>query len=165
MSTLHQQITTMDSNDKMDDSGWNLTHNNNNVICIGENDKVTQHDPGFENNNEGDDEEHLEAPHHLILAINIAKKNDRICQSKNLLEGHTRTWHRSSYLPLDINCPKQRRIFNCCDQVDLQTIEHRQELYTYTCGININKMLLIGQLMWIVPPGKEEKLNTYTYYK
>ena len=26
-------------------------------------------------------------------------------------------------------------------------------------------MLLIGQLMWIVTPGKEEKLDTYTYYK
>ena len=26
-------------------------------------------------------------------------------------------------------------------------------------------MLLIGQLVWIVTPGKEEKLNTYMYYK
>ena len=26
-------------------------------------------------------------------------------------------------------------------------------------------MMLIGQLMWIVTPGKEEKPNTYTYYK
>ena len=25
--------------------------------------------------------------------------------------------------------------------------------------------MLIGQLMWIVTPGKEEKSNTYTYYK
>ena len=26
-------------------------------------------------------------------------------------------------------------------------------------------MLLIGQLMWIFTPGKEEKSDTYTYYK
>ena len=26
-------------------------------------------------------------------------------------------------------------------------------------------MLFIGQLMWIFTPGKEEKSNTYTYYK
>ena len=26
-------------------------------------------------------------------------------------------------------------------------------------------MLLIGQLIWIVTPGKEEKSNTYTYYE
>ena len=26
-------------------------------------------------------------------------------------------------------------------------------------------MMLIGQLMWIVTPDKEEKANTYTYYK
>ena len=29
----------------------------------------------------------------------------------------------------------------------------------------MNRMLLIGQLMWIVTPGKKEKSNAYTYYK
>ena len=29
----------------------------------------------------------------------------------------------------------------------------------------MNRMLLIGQLMWIVTPGKEEESNTYAYYK
>ena len=42
---------------------------------------------------EGDYEENLEAPHHPILAVNVAKKNACICQSKNVLEGHT--WSRT----------------------------------------------------------------------
>ena len=63
------------------------------------------------------------------------------------------------------NFPKQRRIFNCCDEVDLQTLECGQELYTDPHGININQMMLIDKLMCIVTTGKEEKSNTYTYYK
>ena len=50
----------------------------------------------------------------------------------------------SSLSPLDINCPKQQRIFNRCDQVDLQTLECVQELYTDPRGININLMVLVG---------------------
>ena len=72
---------------------------------------------------------------------------------------------RSSFSPLYSNCPKQWRIFNCCDQVYLQTIKRGQELYTDPRGISINWMLLIGQLMWMVNTRKEEKSNTYTYYK
>ena len=45
-----------------------------------ENAKVTQHDPDFNNANVGDDEEHLEAPHCLILDVNFAKNNVCICQ-------------------------------------------------------------------------------------
>ena len=44
-------------------------HQTNGKICIRENAKVTQHDPEFENVNEGDDEEHLESPRRPILAI------------------------------------------------------------------------------------------------
>ena len=40
-------------------------------ICIREKAKGTQHDPHFESAN---DEEHLEAPHRLILAVNAVKK-------------------------------------------------------------------------------------------
>ena len=80
-------------------------------------------------------------------------------------EGHTRSRPRSSFAPFDSNCPKQRIIFNGCDQVDLQTLKLRQELYTYPCGIKINQIMLIVQLMWIVTPGKEYISNTYTYYK
>ena len=65
-------------------------------------------------------------------------KNARIFQSKNVIEVHTRSRPRSSFATFDSNCPKQRRISNRCDQVDLQTIEHRQEIHTDTCGININ---------------------------
>ena len=113
----------MDINDTTDDRGWNLMHKKNDEICIGEDPKVTQHDPDFENSNEGDDEEHLEAPHLPILAVNVAKNNFCIRQSKNLLEGHTRSRPSSSFYPFDSNCPKQRIIFNICDQVDLQTLK------------------------------------------
>ena len=52
---------------------------------------------------------------------------------------------------------KKKRIFYHCDQVDLQSLERGQELYTYPLGININQMMLIVRLVWIVTPGKEEK--------
>ena len=39
----------MDSDDTTDDRGRNLMHKTNDEICIGENAKVTQHDPDFEN--------------------------------------------------------------------------------------------------------------------
>ena len=38
----------MDIDDKTDDSGWNLMHQTNDRIRIGENAKVNQHDPYFE---------------------------------------------------------------------------------------------------------------------
>ena len=57
----------MDSNDKRDESGQNLMHQTNDKICIGENAKVNQHHPDFENANY---EEHLEAPHFPILEVN-----------------------------------------------------------------------------------------------
>ena len=137
----------MDSDDKKDDSGRNLMHKTNDEIRIGENAKVAQHDPEFENADVGDDEEHLEAPYLPILALNFAKNNALILQSKNFLEGHTRSRPHSSFAPFDSNCPKQQRIFNCWDQIDLQTLECVQELYTCPRGININKMLLISQLI------------------
>ena len=99
-------------------------HKTNDEIHIGESAKVTQHDPDSENSDVGDDEEHLEAPHRCIIAVNVAKNNAFICQSKNVLEVHTRSWPRSSFAPFDRNCPKQRRIFNCCDRVDLQTLSN-----------------------------------------
>ena len=46
-STLHQSTTTMDSVDTPDDIGRNLMHRKNDEIRIGENAKVTQHDPDF----------------------------------------------------------------------------------------------------------------------
>ena len=64
-------------------------HQTNYEIFIGENAKVTQHDPDFKNSDVGDDEENLEAPHHPIRAVNVAKNNACIFQSKNVLEGHT----------------------------------------------------------------------------
>ena len=112
----------MDSDDTPDDSGRNLMHKKNDEIRIGENAKVTQHDPDFENSDVGDDEEHLEAPHRPIIAVNVAKKNARINQSKNVLECHTRYWPRSSFSSFDSNCPKQQRIFNRYDQVDLKRL-------------------------------------------
>ena len=81
----------MDSYDTTDDSGRNLTHQTNDKICIEENDKVTQHDPDFENGDVGDDEENLEAPHRPILYVNVTKNNDHIFQSENVLEGRTRS--------------------------------------------------------------------------
>ena len=129
-------------------------HKENDEIRIRENAKVTRHDPDFENADVGDDEEHLESPNRPILAVNLANNNTRIFQSKNVLEGHTGSWPRSSLAPFDSSCPKKRRIFNCYDQVDLETIERGQEIYTDPCGININRMLFIGQLMWIFNPGK-----------
>ena len=71
------------------------------------------------------------------------------------IKGHTMSWPRSSFATFESNCPKQQKIFNSCGQVDLQTLEHGQELCTYPLGININIILLIGQLMRIVTPGKE----------
>ena len=49
----------MDSDKKTDGSGRNLTHQKNDENRIGENAKVTQHDPEFENTDEGDNEEHI----------------------------------------------------------------------------------------------------------
>ena len=82
-------------------------HQTNDKICIGENAKVTQHDSDFENSNVGDDENHLEAYHCPIIAVDVANNNACIHQSKNLLEGHTRSRPRSSFSPFDSNCPKQ----------------------------------------------------------
>ena len=70
-STLYQPTTTMDSDDTKNDSGHNLMHQTNDKIRIGENAKVTQHDPEFENADESGDEEHIESPHFLILAVNV----------------------------------------------------------------------------------------------
>ena len=70
-------------------------HQTNDAIHIVENAKVTQHDPDSENADVGDDEEHLESPHHPILAANAANNNDCIRQSENLLEGQTRYRPRS----------------------------------------------------------------------
>ena len=73
---------------------------------------------------------------------------------------------RISYIPHGQNCNRTRRIFNRSTQVDLQTLEQGQELYINPpeC-VNVNRMLLIGQLMWIVTPGKDENSSTYSYYK
>ena len=49
----------MDSDGITDDSGRNLMHQTNDKTNIGEIAKITQHDPEFENDNEGDNEEHL----------------------------------------------------------------------------------------------------------
>ena len=56
MSTLYKSITKMDIHDTMYDIGRNLTHNKKDEIRIGENARVTQHDPEFENTHEGNDE-------------------------------------------------------------------------------------------------------------
>ena len=92
----------MDSDDTTDDSSRNLMHQTNDIICIRENAKVTQHDPEFENAN---GEDNIEAPHRPIISVNI--KKTYIFQGKNLLEGRTRTWPRPSFDTLDSNCPKQ----------------------------------------------------------
>ena len=132
-------------------------------ICTGGNLKITQHDPGFENANEGDNGEHLESTHFPPLALNVANKNSCICHSNNLLQGHERSWPCYLFDPHDNDCTIQRRIINRCDQVYLQTLGHIQELYTYPCDINTNRIIFIGRLMWIVTPGKEEnQIHTLT---
>ena len=97
-------------------------HQTNDEIHIRENAKVTQHYPGFENDDIGDDGKHLEAHHRPILDVNVAKNNACIYQSENVIEGHTRSWSRSYFAPFDSNCPKQQIIFNRCYQVDLKTL-------------------------------------------
>ena len=77
-STLHKSITKIYSDDTADDSGRNFMHQTNDEICIGENAKVTQHDPDLQNFDVGDDEENIEAPHRPILAVNVANNNDCI---------------------------------------------------------------------------------------
>ena len=74
--------------------------------CIGENAKVTQHDPDYENADEGDNEENLKAPHCTLLDANVTNNSSRICQRKNVLEGHTMSRPCSSFSPFDSNCPK-----------------------------------------------------------
>ena len=75
----------MDIDDTKDDSGHILMHLKNDDIRIGENAKVTQHDPYFENADVGDDEEHLESPHHPTLDLNAVKNSARIFQSQNVI--------------------------------------------------------------------------------
>ena len=73
---------------------------------------------------------------------------------------------RFSFNPNDSNCNRTRRILNRSTLVDLQTLERGQDLYLDPPqDINLNRMLLIGQLMWIVTPGKDENSSTYSYYK
>lgn len=73
---------------------------------------------------------------------------------------------RPSFVPHDLNCSRTRRIFSKSTQVDLQTLERGQDLYLNPPqGVNVNRMLLTGQLMWIVTPGKDESSSTYSYYK
>ena len=144
----------MDSNDTMYDSSRNLMHQTDDEIHIGENAKITQHYLDIENADVGDDEEHLEATHLPIIYVNGANKNSSTRQRKNVLKVHTRSRPCSSCSPFDRNCPKQLRIFNSCDKVDLKSLKHSKELYTDPRGININRMMLIGQLMWIVTSGK-----------
>ena len=55
-------------------------HKKNDAICIGENSKVTQHDPYLENSYVGDDEYHIEATNFHILAVNATNNNAPICQ-------------------------------------------------------------------------------------
>ena len=112
----------MDSNDTTDDSGWNLMYQTNVEIHIRENAKVTQHDPYFKTSDVGDDEEHIEAPHQPILAVNVSNKNTHIHQSETLLKVHTRYRPCSSFTQFYSNCPKQQIIFNHCYQVDLKTL-------------------------------------------
>ena len=91
----------MDSDDTTDDISRNLMHQTSDKIHIGENAKVIQHDPDFEN---ADYEDHIEAPHCPSHSVNSVKNNARIFQSKTVLEGYTRYWPHSSFAPLDSNC-------------------------------------------------------------
>ena len=97
-------------------------HQTNAGTCIGENVKIAQRDPEFENDNEGDGVEHLESNHCPPLAVNVANNNYHIRHNENVLEGHARSPPPSSLAPYDSNCPKQLRILNCCEQVNLQTL-------------------------------------------
>ena len=97
----------MDSDDTTDDSGRNLMHQTNDKICIGENAKVTQHDPDFEIFDVGDDEENIESTRCPILSVNVAEKNYCICQRENVIKIHTRYRPRSSFSIFNRNCPKQ----------------------------------------------------------
>ena len=102
----------MDSDDTIDDSGLNLMHQTNDKIRIRENSKGSQHDPEFENAN-------LEAPYCPILAVNFIKSTLLFVREKIYSKVIQGSWPCCSFSPLDINCPKQRRIFNPCDRVDL----------------------------------------------
>ena len=82
-------------------------HKKNDEIRIEENSKVTQHDPDFENADEGYDEDNFEAPRPPIIAVNVANDNAKFCQSKTLLKVYTRYQPRSSFAPFDSNCTKQ----------------------------------------------------------
>ena len=147
----------MDNDDTTYDSSSNLMHLTNEKKGIEENAKGNQHNPDFENADEGDNEEHLVAPHRTIIAVNVTKKNSFICQNKNVLEDHTRSWTHCLFSPFDRNCPEQRKTLNRCYQVDLQTLERGQEIYTDCRGTDVIQILLIGQLMWIFNPRREEK--------
>ena len=139
-------------------------HQVNSGIRIEDNVKISQHGPEYENSNKGDGGEHLELPHRPPLASNISDKTF-IRHNNNVLEGHARSWPCSSFAPYDSNCQNQHIKYNRCEQVNLQTLERGQELCIDPRGININKILFISQLVWFVTPRKDEKSNTYTYYK
>ena len=77
-SNLHQYSITMNNDGTTNDSGHNLMHQTNDKIGMGENAKVTQQYSDLENANKGYNEEHLEVPHSLILAVNVANNYTRI---------------------------------------------------------------------------------------
>ena len=70
----------MESDEKTNDSGCISMHQTNDEICIGENVKIAQHDPGFEDSDEVNNGEHLKSPYSLTLSLNVENINACICQ-------------------------------------------------------------------------------------
>ena len=110
----------MERYNKANSSGCNLQvgkfmHQENDGICIGDNVKISQHGPGFENIYQGDGGEHLESPCLPPLVTDVADTTSCICYNGNLIEVHARYQPCSSFDPYDRNCPNQCRISNCCD--------------------------------------------------
>mmetsp|Transcript_22253 Transcript_22253/g.27288 ORF Transcript_22253/g.27288 Transcript_22253/m.27288 type:complete len:441 (+) Transcript_22253:151-1473(+) len=94
----------------------------------------------------------------------LRARNDQETEG-NLNFEPARNRPRPSFIPHDLNCNKIRRIMNKSTQVDLSTLERGRDLHMNTQGINLNRILLIGQLMWIVTPGIDQSSSTYSYYK
>jgi hypothetical protein len=165
VSTMSDEESTRGSNsgNRNNLNLRDMLHQANAGIRIGDNVQELDQDDSVEEVPEStrvdaDGDVRLESPRHLPRA------RDRSHQDEPEDNPRVRRC-RYSFSPINTNCENSARIFNSCQQVDLNTLERGQELYMDPRGIDVNQMLLFGQLLWIVTPGREENSSTFSYYK
>ncbi len=78
-------------------------------------------------------------------------------------DGHRNNQHRLSFAPLDDYCKDSQWIINNMKQVDLTFLERGSDDLLKDLSAQLHKTLIVGQLLWIVTPSKDESSRTYSY--